>query len=442
MLLTHALHETGIKIYILDLTNKLEGEIDKYAKLYKSKHTFTYININQCINRRKSFNKKELNKILNHFNKTDPTPVCSSTNFISDFTTENNIDLSPAIKQVKEDYLKIFLIKLLEAIDLLNIINPSIFVYACELDFSTRAYIAASNFNGLKVISMQHCEGNGEEYEQLPILADYYLAYSPYNCKKLIEMGVGKDKILFSGMIENDKINTNNINIRNLYNHAFPSNDIGKRIDSSKYTILIALKPNNTKKYIHLNKKVIRILVEFSQNNPQIVVLIKLHPNDKDDIQKISIINKQFISDSIFLIKSSCPLTDLLKLSNLFITFNSSSIVDSHVINTRTIVIDEDDGKWPDWDFYKTFNKVDIKKLELEIINEFQYYKPLESPILPAQRELFLFYFRYKFDKLNGHRMAQLFLSVLQNKPNITYFTQQKELDLALNLIRHTPHKR
>ena len=194
--------------------------------------------------------------------------------------------------------------------------------------------------------------------------------------------------------------------------------------------------------YIYINKKAIRILAKLSRNNPQIVVLIKLHPNDKDDIQKISIINKQFISDSIFIIKSSCPLTDLLKLSNLFITFNSSSIVDSHVINTRTIVIDEDDGKWPDWDFYKTFNKVDIKKLELEIINEFQYNKPLESPLLPAQRELFLFYFRYKFDNLNGHRMVQLFLSVLQNKPNITYFNQQKELDLALNLIRHTPHKR
>ena len=78
---------------------------------------------------------------------------------------------------------------------------------------------------------MQHAEGNSYSYSNLPLLADYYIAYSKFNYRVLEQMGVKKKNIILTGNPEIDiifkvKLKDIEIELKKYYDINFSKNII------------------------------------------------------------------------------------------------------------------------------------------------------------------------------------------------------------------------
>lgn len=405
LLLADPLMSRGIKLCFLDYTNSLSGVIKEHADQLGVLNRPEYI-------RYDDYHLLDLTgQDSCHCKGKESDCSCSSSmrksapvnNSLGKLLDLLNIDTGALINSHMDGLFVPFKRDVEIADKIIKEINPAAVVYDTELPQRTRAFIFAARKKNITVISMQHGEGNAEQYDKIPLLADFYIAYSPYNIDKLTGMGVKEKDIFLTGVPDTDLIFN--------YDIGVIKRELGgqHKIDLDKKLLLIALKPGNSEAYRNMNKEMLDVCRQNLKGCSDIEIVVKQHPTDLQDLASDYIRQLASMYSEAKFIRGEFAISKLFTVSDYFITYYSNSIVESVMQNTVTFVIDHNDyARWPDWNKYNLYDVVNMKELGnvLSEIREGAYTQ--NNKQLTGQRDEFIHYFRYRFDNNSAKRIADV----------------------------------
>ena len=398
LLLIDPLHKRGAASVFLDLSSNLEEVLRSHARDLNIQSDFRTIPWNS----------------LSTQNEIPVWP--DSKNNQPDFTSEPidstlsrllakyAIDPLPWIAGNIKPFLQTFETQAAAAFKFLEDLEPACVIYDLETPQKVRATLWAAKQLNIPVLSIQHGEGNAEQYDQFPVLADDYIAYTPYNAVKLRELGVPEKSIHLTGFPEMDLI------------PSFDAESIKKAFEE-KYSLkfdqpvlLTALKPNNNPAFQTLNQTLLEELREAHEDHPEIHFVVKTHPVDsmlpagEEMIRRIKETYPRFIW-----IESDETLYRCLAVCDALLTFYSGSLVEALLMDVPAGVIPAEDGvRWPPWDSFRVFETVDFNAIGAFIDSGWE----APSARKPEAWMNFLDYFRFPRDGRACERIADVILAL------------------------------
>ena len=325
-----------------------------------------------------------------------------------------------------EQELSRFVKNMRSAERLLEEIKPSCIIHDIELPEKNRSIFYTAQQKNISIISMLHGEGNAQQIDKLPVISDYYIAYGFYNYDILRGMGVEENRIFITGVPDTDLVyNYNREEIKKELTDKY-------NIDFNKKIVLIALRPNVSKAYSDLNTELLGILQDNKAENLEIVV--KQHPVDKYSYVKKDYFNLYKSQHrNMKIIEGDFTISKLYAVSDYFITHKSSAIIEAILQNVSTIVIENNDAEWPDWNRYNIYMPVKIEDITgfLNEIKKGSYDEKAQKQ--KNNRDKFIRYFRYKFDNQATRRVANTISEIAcKNKPriiaNTKYYKKSSEV--------------
>jgi len=409
LLLVEPLYKLGIQSFFLDLSGDLFDFINNQVQLLKVNHNLVYIKYDSSI----SDNTKEKEFVQEskiHFSKKALIPHNHINleknqlfNILSSIRIDNKLLIDKSIEVLHNKFVK----QVKAANRVLEKFNNSCIVYDIELVDMIRAALFSAREQNIKIVSMQHAEGYAETYSQIPVMADYYIAYSPYNYKKCREMGVDDKNIWLTGVPDTDVIYNYNIEeIKNKLQEKY-------NINFEKKVVAIALKPNKSSTYRHLNDNLLNIICNHNFEN--IEVLVKLHPADATQFENINyqqLLTSKF--HNIKILSGDTIISKIFAVSDYFITYTSSAVVESILQDVFTIVIEYEDGAvWPDWNQHNIYHSVKIDNLGEILCQISNGAYDSQMNYLKKGRKEFIYNFRYQFDNNASKRIALALYTIL-----------------------------
>lgn len=429
LLLSKQLFENGVVPVFLDFSCELKDKLQEYAKELNCDDMYVYKSMNDF-----TLTQEEANKYLGKIDTSKQFDrQITQDDSISNLLNELEFDFTDILKQHKDEFLNPFIAKYVQAMKVLEYLQPSLIVYDLELDKATRGMLFAAQHTGTPILSMQHGEGNAEQYKHFPLMADYYTAYSPFNVKILLEMGIDKRNILLTGAPETDLLT------------GLDKNKIENELQQYGYnpalkTILISLKPSNTGNYKAVNKKIIEDALSLLKLRDDYQLIIKLHPNDCHN--NVDYVHAYSGNGNTVVIGGSYMISKLFMISDVILTSYSTAIVEACALGKKVIVIKEDAKvEWPDWNHYNVFTECELGELPetLANITDNEYVISQEDTVN------FSYYFRYKLDKENTTRLAGAIAELVyktHTDDGSIYKMQQEEIEDAIHNFESPEHKR
>lgn len=317
-----------------------------------------------------------------------------------------------------EEELSRFIKEMRSAERMVEEIKPSCIVHDMELPQKNRAIFYTAQQKNISVISMMHAEGNAEQYDRLPPLSNYYIAYGFYNYEVLRGMGVEENRIFITGVPDTDLVcNYNAEEIKKELTDKY-------HINFSKKIFLVALRPNVNKAYFDLNTELLDICSE-SLGSSSLEIVVKQHPIDKYSYVQTDYF-KLYTSKyrNMKIIEGDFIISKLFAVSDYFITHKSSAVIEAILQNVSTIVIENDSAKWPDWNRYNVYMPTQIDDIAgfLLEIKKGSYDEKTKN--LKADRDEFIRYFRYKFDNQATRRIANAIAEICRNTSKTVVSTE------------------
>ena len=270
-------------------------------------------------------------------------------------------------------------------------------VYDLELIAEIRAILFEAGKLGIPILSMQHAEGFGESYKNIPVFSDFYIAYSPYNADAIKKLGAKNERIFLTGVPDSDLMFG--------YDRSQIENELYDLIGAhaDRKILLVALRPSNTDSMGKVNAFLIQIMIKILGNHPEYQIVLKPHMTDFAHN-----IKRRYVEGScanLSVLPPDYPISKALLCSHFAITHWSACIVEAIAANVRTIVVKiPDGGSWPPWDRFPAFYQVEQNALEnvLQEIkeNRFNFIATDEN------RAAFLEHFRFRMDGKASERIA------------------------------------
>lgn len=296
----------------------------------------------------------------------------------------------------------IFHIKLAE--NKIKEIKPDCVIYDLEMQSEIRSFIFAAKKEKIPVVSMQHAEGFGAPYSNLSKLADYYIAYSPYNVENIKSTQVDDKNIFLTGSPDTDIIyDSDSEKIKKELQGKYGVN-FGKKI------ILVALRPSNINSLNDANARLMNSTAKAFGGDNRFYILVKQH--NADYILGSVFPSHNLDYDNFIKIDSDYPFWKILKVSRYMISHISACIVEAGLMNVPSIVIEFDNYvEWPPWNMYSTFHYIretDTENILTKIKDDSYVFKPTEEA-----RQRFIERFRFKFDNKSAERIAEAINSVI-----------------------------
>ena len=400
LLIAQEFYKLKVGSVFLDLTNKLNRK--KIKKQYKDLK-LTYFP--ECIHLEKIITKLSL---IDTKSSGDVNPSFKY-NSLESFNNKPN-DLEKLLKQLQfnsstiiEEYYKKNIdrwdnkVNLYERI--LNKISPFYIFYDLEIIPDIRIFLLAVLRQKINTVSMQHTEGWGDQYSSLPRFADYYIAYSTYNVEKIKKLGIKDENIYLTGTPDTDIV----FNLKT----AQIKKELYKKyvLNFDKKIILLALKPSY-QYYLSKNIDLVNIAYDIFGNDERFYILIKQHPVDIKVNLDITYLDGFLLNKKKKFISGDYPISKLFKITDYFITHISSCIVESILLDVKTIVVElEERAIWPDWESYGIYVKLPFIKLgeTLTAIKNNEYSHNYSN----TAREEFIKRFRFKYDNKAAYRIAK-----------------------------------
>ncbi len=426
ILIAKQLQQLHINICFLDIINKHDiiqeclhdldiSDFPKYQLHHYNSLSFLPRFYLRCIKIRKrifQFVKTVLGRIFKEKNNYHQTTRCdfhansSEENRIEALLRRGHFSVDTFVKRYYENnfdrwdnYLQISNLYLKK-------IQPDCVIYDLEMNETIRSFLLAVHRKKIPIVSAQHGEGFGEQYCNLPRLADYYIAYSPYNVEYIRRLQVKDEHIFLTGAPDTDMIyNYNRDAIREELQSKY-------HFDPKKIIILMALRPSNPPTFGSMNIDLIHTLLKVLGNNDRFDIVIKPHPVDYILGSDFSWDTEKF--KNLTIIDSDYPFSKLLAGTHYLITYLSSCIVESTLMNVSTIVIENDDGgAWPSWYKYKVFHEIPLSDFERVLlkIKDNSYIFTVRK----GSRQEFIKHFRFKYDNKSAARIAQTLRSIIQH---------------------------
>jgi hypothetical protein len=413
LLVAKELEKLGINIIFLDLAGN--GEIIKEAAKKLNIDNYSRLKIHHF--HQPDFPKRLLSWKTRMINKISKKAFCyllenscsSSSSMqweMGKLLKQLNFDTVSIVKYFCETNLNNWKLNIRIAQYQIKKSRPDCIVYDLELHDTIRQILYAAKIEDTPVLSMQHGEGFAEQYCNFPRLADYYIAYSPYNVDKIKSLGVEDERIFLTGAPDTDVIFN--------YDVSKIKKEIQSKygFQSDRKIILAALRPANNQTFDDTNISLIDTIGRVLGNNEKFDILIKHHSVDYICGISPSYTNNKY--ENFRIIDSEYPFSKLLKVSNYLITHMSSCIVEAVMMNVPITVIGFDDGgKWPDWASYGVFDTVKMDNLEQVLFNIRD--SSLNSNTSEETRDKFIKRFRYKFDNKSAERIAGAINTIINN---------------------------
>jgi len=327
-------------------------------------------------------------------------------NSIAKLLTDMHVDTDLLLKTQLYRQMIYWHCKTERARQLLKTIELNCVVYDLELIAEIRAILFEVRKLGIPILSMQHAEGFGESYKNIPVFADYYIAYSPYNADAIERLGVAKNRIFLTGVPDSDlMLSHDRSRIKNELHEL-----IGEHID--RKVILVALRPFNTDSMEKANACLIQAMIKILGNHLEFQILLKPHITDFVlDIKRRYI---EGLYPNLSVLPPDYPISKVLLCSQFVVTHWSACIVEAIAANTRTIVVKiPDGGRWPPWDRYPVFYQVEQNALE----NVLQEIRENRFNFIPKDedRAAFLEHFRFRMDGKASERIANCLEDIADN---------------------------
>ena len=319
-----------------------------------------------------------------------------------------NIDLTAPLLKIIASNKKKFVRQKNYAETLINYLNPQIIFYDHEAIYEIRIflYVIKEKGTGIKSVCLQHAEGAGEQYIATPDFADIYIAYSCYNKDIYHRMGIHDTKIYLTGDPLNDVVKK--------FKHEQTKDHFLEelKIDKSKKTILVALKPGFGK-FSEININLVQKIKAFFDTTNDYNLIIKPHYYNWGDFE---FYNKM---ENIIVIQPEYPIAKLFSITDYFFSYVSSAIVESIYFKNRAFIIRLDDsGNWPAWNSFSVYKEIDFDELE-------KYCRLIQTNQLTTEdffdqknRKAFLDYFKYKYDGNCTKRVTNIVIENINSVSN------------------------
>ena len=319
-----------------------------------------------------------------------------------------NIDVS--IGKFCSNQLHWWHVHLKQADGILQSIRPGAVVYDVELVDQIRMVLLQSLRRQIPIISMQHGEGFGEQYLHFPVLADHYIAYSPYNVDKIRSIGVEETRIHLTGNPDTDRLyRLDAAKIRNELETTYG-------LDLNRTIVLVALRPSYDTVSRHDNTKLIRTIVQELGSDDRFLVLVK--PHNSDHVVGLTPLYTTHGSDNVLVLPADFTIAKLIRISHYQLTHMSSCIVEGVLLGLTPIVIaSEDGGTWPPWhehDVYVTIPPESIAETLRQIKSGTLAFRYTDQ-----NREKFVHRFRYRMDDRSSNRVATTIRKILHENQGI-----------------------
>lgn len=266
--------------------------------------------------------------------------------------------------------------------------------YDIPIIWATHAMLDACRNIGACVISLEHAEGIGEIYSNLPSFADYYISYGEMNNKNLRKMGVPEERVLLTGNIDTD------------FMHYVDTHGKTSDFDKQK-NILLILKPVRVPDAEAHNKQLIDVA---NRNLSDFIVHVRVHPTvvdiDKEMQSCMEVVEKY---PACHFVDAKEPLSISLERVDSVIAFPSYSLVEAVMLGKKTICISGiQDFAYIDWGRFGILcihNSCLEKELSSDVVAD-------ANPSLEQVKEL-IKYFRYRNDTNNLHRVTEVIEKIL-----------------------------
>ncbi|MFH1384704.1 MAG: hypothetical protein ABIH47_07070 [Candidatus Omnitrophota bacterium] len=305
-----------------------------------------------------------------------------------------NVDLSERVNKIVNRHYQSFRNNEDSIKQLLDRVNPLCVFYDLSIIALSRMILYWARRKKIPLLSMEHGEGIGEQYSNLPLFADRYIAYSRYNRDIYQRMGVPVEHIVVTGDPMNDYTRTfDPSEIKRIFCKKFDS-------DFKKKIILICLKPA-TDEFMQLNKDFVCMLSNIFAHDDKFLLVVKPH---------VSGFSKNYVFEefsNILAVEKDYPLSRLLCIAAYVFTYMSSVIVESIYFKNKMFVINRENTiAWPPWHHFNVYKKIDFNEIpqQVRLIQEERLTQ--EYFFSEENRRQFLNYFRFAYDGKSTQRVV------------------------------------
>ena len=269
---------------------------------------------------------------------------------------------------------------LTRAADLVARFDPAAVVYDIEFVPKILAVLLECKSRGVPIISMQHASGFAEQYKGIPILGDYYIAYSDYTRSALMAMGVDSDRIVVSGVPEPAPIAVTRSQF------GFPTH---------KKLVLVPLKPMGLEfeYYTQCNITLLENILTVFSGATDFHFLIRPHPINEADPGRF--LGRAMIAETeLFSIdETAAPIESLLKVSDYCLSFMSTCLLQAVTVGTPICIVTtygSEHAIWPPWDKYKVADYVSLAEISDWLTKMKTGIRPECESLSESERSLFI----------------------------------------------------
>src|SRR3989344_5841896 len=280
-----------------------------------------------------------------------------------------------------------------------------------------RNVIKIANEMRIKSLIVQHgYPTNLPIFQSIPILADKIALWGKLTEDFLINNGAEKEKIVITGSPQFDDYITRKPNkkekILNKYN-----------IPNSKNIILFTAQPfrynvgvGHDRLTLNEQKEIFYNLFEVAKEL-SFFLIIKLHPSNEMSYEDIiNFISAKQCSDYLVLRHEHGDLYDLINICDVSITYNSTTAIESMLLKKPVITVNFSGRKDSiNYAQYDCAINVTTKDMLKKTINNLLNDKLVRDKLI-IEANKFLKYSFYNLDGLSSQRVANLIISMIDNR--------------------------
>jgi hypothetical protein len=327
---------------------------------------------------------------------------------IREYIEHNNIKWQIFYNIILNVYKNVFPKLILEAIVSKSIIkkfNPALIISPDVNDPRTRLFCLAARLFGIKTLEIQFAIFNENDVEWRFFIADYLAIHGEAYTKIMKYHGIQNCKMEITGSPRYDNVKKRDIKSSNYLNI----------IPKDRIIVLFASGPNDFGAVFEASKRneMINALFRAFESNDQMSLIVKPHPLEKVKELKMKT-NKE--SNIIFADKES-DIRDLLRISDVFITFFSTTTFDALVADKPTIILnfanELDNNIFVNSQIVNVAkNENDINSILLKIQNGKIFE---ENEKWSYERKKFIEYWLYKVDGCSTDRIISIAKKLSKN---------------------------
>ncbi|MBF0168520.1 MAG: hypothetical protein HQL45_12915 [Alphaproteobacteria bacterium] len=272
-------------------------------------------------------------------------------------------DLREAVRQLAFPHIGYSVNLLNKAAQVLEQETPCGIIYDIHGFPPVLSFLLEARNRRIPTFSLQHASGDSVQYSSLPVVADYYFAYSRHNQEVLRSMGIDESAIFLTGAPGDAFVHSQGdfITLRDKFRAA-------RKVGDEQKLMSLALKPCYEPEFQSMRKanfELIDTVGKLATECSDWLVYLRRHPRDKmwrdTDLERLA----NSFKGKVHFDSNDSPIEELLLASDYFVTFQSACIPQAIECQVQTCVVAQNDGAvWPNWQKHGAYKTIELSNAE------------------------------------------------------------------------------